>query len=91
MHMDVHAVVTYLVYVALQEWQTMESKDPDSMAARDEVGNMIKQLRIFCDYAIKADSHLIPALNEAFCITRDVLHNGASLPYYENVPEVVVS
>lgn len=81
MHMDVHAVVTYLVYVALHEWQTME-QDP-----RKEIRHMITQLRILCDHAIPADSPLIPALNEAFCETRNMLHSGAPLPHYD-LPEV---
>lgn len=91
MHMDVHAVVTYLVYVALHEWQAMECDDPDSMASRKEVQDMITQLRIFCDHAIKSDSALIPALNDVYCATRNTLHSGAPLPHYEGVPEVEVA
>ena len=82
MHQDVHAVVTYLVYTALQEWQNME-QDP-----RPEIRHMITQLRILCDHAIPADSPLIPALNDVFILTRNTLHSGAPLPYYDGVPEV---
>ena len=82
MHMDVHAVVTYLVYTALQEWQTMEQDQ------RPEIRHMLTQLRVLCDHAIPSNSPLIPALNDVFIQTRNTLHSGAPLPYYEGVPEV---
>lgn len=91
MHMDVHAVITYLIYTALREWQTMEWDNPESKAASPEVRRMITQLGIFCDHIIRADSPLVPALNEAFCVTRNTLHSGAPLPHYEGVPEVEVA
>ena len=91
MHMDVHAVMTYLVYTALREWQSMEWDNTASMAASPEVRHMMTQLGVFCDHVIKADNPLIPALNEAFCSTRDILHSGAPLPHYDGVPEVEVA
>lgn len=91
MHMDVHAVMTYLVYTALREWQSMEWDNQESKAASPEVRYMITQLGIFCDHIIRADSPLIPALNEAFCLTRNVLHSGAPLPHYDGVQEVEVA
>ena len=84
MHKDVHAVMTYIVYVALQESQW-------NMDAREEVRHLISCLGAFCNHAIPANSELIPALNEVFCLTRNRLHSGAELPHYEGVPEVEVA
>ena len=84
MHMDVHSVITYIVYTALQESQW-------NMDAPEDVRHLITCLGAFCNHTIKADSPLIPALNEVFCKTRNRLHSGAELPHYEGVPEVEVA
>lgn len=84
MHKDVHAVMTYLVYTALQEWQW-------NTDAKEEVRHLIICLGAFCNHAIGKDSPLIPALNEVFCLTRNRLHSGAQLPHYDGVPEVEVA
>ena len=87
-YMDVHAILTYLVYVALHEWQTMElrSGNEDSIARYDAVDDMITALQQFSDHIIPADSWLITPLNDVYCYTRNYLHSGAPVPFYESLP-----
>lgn len=87
---DVHAIVTYLVYVALHEWGIMDTQNgnAESFAFTDEYESMMVALRQFCDHAIPADSPFVAPMNEAYRKTRDLLHSGAPVPHYENVPEV---
>lgn len=91
MHMDVHAVITYIIYTALREWQTTEWDKDGSLASSEEVRHLITWLGVFCDHIIPADSPLVPALNDVFCETRNLLHSGAPLPHYDGVPEVEVA
>jgi hypothetical protein len=74
---DIHSVMTYLIYAALYEWQAMVMDD------RKEVQQMISALGAFADHLIKNDSPLLTPMNIVFWNTRSYLHSGALLPIWD--------
>jgi len=87
-YLDVHAILTYLIYVALHEWETMElrSDKEDSLARLETVDDMITAIQQFSDHIIPEDSQFITPLNDVYCYTRNYLHSGAPVPFYPGLP-----
>ena len=79
-HMDIHSVMTYIIYAALYEWQYMET---DEQQDTEEVQRMIASLGVLADHLITNDSPFLQTLNDVFWATRDHLHSGAILPLWD--------
>lgn len=81
-YLDVHAVMTYLCYAALRDWEAMQimGNDPGSLCRRKEVREMIRNAGIFADHLIPPESPLVKPFNEVYWQTRNMLHAGAPLP-----------
>lgn len=79
-HMDVHSVLTYLIYAALYEWQSMEQ---DERKDTEEVQYMIKIFGVLADHLIPNDSPFLQTMNDVFWATRNSLHSGAILPIWD--------
>lgn len=85
MHIDVFAMLTYIIYAAMREWQVMERRmeKPNSLCDAPEVCDMIRNIGIFGDHIIPVDSKFILPMNEVFWATRESLHAGAPLPIWD--------
>jgi hypothetical protein len=79
-HIDVHSVLTYLVYAALYEWRLKES---DGREKQKDINHMIGSLGALGNHLIPFDSPMAKTLNDVFWETRDTLHSGAALPQYK--------
>ena len=78
--MDVHAVITYLIYCCINDWFAMHMDSEIAQTA--EFADMYLALKAFANHVIAADSPLIVPLNEVYWSTRESLHAGAPLPDY---------
>jgi hypothetical protein len=74
---DIHIVMTYLIYAALYEWQAMAQDE------RAEVQRMIADMHAFADHILQNDSPLLLPMNRVFWSMRDFLHSGAPLPVWD--------
>ena len=74
---DIHTVMTYIVYAALYEWQAI------AQDARNEVLKMLADLGAFSDHIIQNDSPLLLPMNRVHWGLRDYLHSGAPLPVWD--------
>ena len=79
-YMDVHSVLTYLIYAALNDGQIMET---DGRQDRQEVCYMITILGVLSNHLIKNDSPMLQAMSAVFWDTRDMLHSGAALKEWD--------